>query len=148
LNAFDSAEHGPAGFISNDRIEWRQTSNLKPTSIQAVGANSLPEPHQWPWVEIVLNHVQVNTKHVEALVASGVQGIVIAGTGNGSVNSKMQEQLAKAVQVGVQVRLSTRCTQGFVVATESHRFVVQESLNPVKTRVALMLDMMSNEQGL
>jgi L-asparaginase len=84
---------------------------------------------------------------VDAILAAGVQGIVMAGTGNGSVNSKLQEQLAKAVQVGVQVRLSTRCAEGFVVATESHRFTVQENLNPVKTRVALMLDMMSNEQG-
>ena len=147
LNAFDSAEHGPAGFIAQDRIEWCNPSQMEPISIQAVGATSLPDPDQWPWVEILLNHVEVNPKHVDALLEAGVQGLVMAGTGNGSVNSKLQEHLAKAVQVGVQVRLSSRCTQGFVVATESHRFAVQENLNPVKTRVALMLDMMSNEQG-
>ncbi len=147
LNAFDSAEHGPAGFIAKDRIEWRHPTKGETRSIQAMGVTTLPEPSQWPWVEIVLNQVQVNPKLVDALLAAGVQGIVMAGTGNGSVNSKLQEQLAKAEQVGVQVRISTRCTQGFVVATESHRFAVQENLNPVKTRVALMLDMMSNEQG-
>jgi L-asparaginase len=147
LNAFDSAEFGPVGVIVHDQIERFVHHDQLPKQIAPIGASEMPEPSQWPWVEILINHVQVSHKHLEALLQVGVQGLVIAGTGNGSVNTGLQEGLAKARANGIPVRLSTRCSQGYVIATETHRFEVQEKLNPVKTRVALMLDMLSNVQG-
>ncbi len=146
LKAFDSSDYGAVGYVAHDQVQWALERLPAPSMKAPIGANALPDSSEWPWVEILLNHVQFNHKHLNALLNAGVQGIVVAGTGNGSVNTKFQEQLADAVKAGVKVRLSTRCTQGFVIATNTHNFEVQENMNPVKTRVALMLDLMPNLQ--
>jgi L-asparaginase len=107
----------------------------------------MPAQWPWPWVEIVMNHVNASQKHVDALVSAGVQGLVFAGTGNGSVSSKMKESLLRAQIAQVQIRLSSRCNQGAVVPTANHVFDASGALSPVKTRVALLLDMMSQQQS-
>lgn len=146
LNAFDSGEWGAAGTVIDDHVAW---SN----NFQAVHTNksesyfNLPEPANWPWVEIIVNHVQANAKCVDLLVAAGVQGLVIAGTGNGSISTELKEGLLRAQSAGVQIRLTSRCNQGPVIETASHVFSVSEGLNPFKTRVALMLDLMSKQQS-
>ena len=94
-----------------------------------------------------MNYVSASQQHVDALVNAGVQGLVIAGTGNGSVSSKMKESLVRAQMEKVQIRLSSRCNQGAVVPTISHVFDAQEALSPAKTRVALLLDIMSERQS-
>ncbi|NDF80128.1 MAG: asparaginase, partial [Betaproteobacteria bacterium] len=40
-------------------------------------------------------------------------------------------------------RIASRCNQGPVITTASHIFPVLAGLSPVKTRVALMLEMAS-----
>lgn len=94
-----------------------------------------------------MNHVNASQKHVDALVNAGVQGLVLAGTGNGSVSSQMKESLLRAQTAHVQVRLSSRCNQGAVIPTSSHVFDASGALSPVKTRVALLLDIMSKQQN-
>jgi L-asparaginase len=94
-----------------------------------------------------MNHVNAKQQHVDALVNAGVQGLVIAGTGNGSVSSKMKESLVRAQIAGVQIRLSSRCNQGAVIPTSNHAFDAKGALSPAKTRVALLLEIMSERQS-
>ena len=94
-----------------------------------------------------MNHVNASQQHVDALVKAGVQGLVIAGTGNGSVSSIVKESLLKAQMAQVQIRLSSRCNQGAVIPTGNHAFDASGALSPVKTRVALLLDIMSERQS-
>jgi L-asparaginase len=146
LNAFDSGETGAAGSVQNDKVLWFENFN-KPLPNLRLHVSQLLMPAQWPWVEIVMNHVNASQKHVDALVSAGVQGLVFAGTGNGSVSSKMKESLLRAQIAQVQIRLSSRCNQGAVVPTANHVFDASGALSPVKTRVALLLDMMSQQQS-
>ena len=90
-----------------------------------------------------MNHVQASPKVLDLLVKAGVRGIVVAGTGNGSVSTDLKEGLLRAQEAGVQIRLASRCNQGPVIVTASHIFPVLAGLSPVKTRVALMLEMAS-----
>jgi L-asparaginase len=113
----------------------------------AMPALHLPEASRWPWVEVLMNHVQSDPKVVDLLVNAGVHGLVVAGTGNGSVSTTLKAALKRAEASGVQVRLSSRCNQGPVLVTESHAFPVLEGLSPVKTRVALVLDILSKQQS-
>jgi L-asparaginase len=146
LNAFDSGETGAAGTVKQDQVAW--SAIFKTPSFDKIDAAfNLPEPANWPWVEIVMNHVQANAKCVDLLAAAGVQGLVVAGTGNGSMSTDLKEGLRRAETAGVQIRVASRCNQGPVIATESHVFKVSDGLNPVKTRVALMLDLMSKQQS-
>lgn len=146
INAFDSGENGPAAWIKDDQMTWAPTFKADAIS-HNISAQDLPVAAEWPWVEIVLNHVQADARHVDLLVKAGVNGLVLAGTGNGSVSLPMKEALMRADSAGVQVRITSRCQQGPVITTPSHAFQVSEGLNPVKARVALLLDIMSNKQS-
>ena len=146
LNAFNSGETGAAGRVQDEQVHWFETFN-KPLPNLRLKVADLPLVKQWPWVEIVMNHVNANHQHVDALVNAGVQGLVIAGTGNGSVSSKMKESLVRAQVAHVQIRLSSRCNQGAVIPTSSHAFDASAALSPVKTRVALLLDILSRQQS-
>jgi L-asparaginase len=146
LNAFDSGEAGTAGTVSNDWVTWR--SEFEPVAQpNKLHLFNFAPPEVWPWVEVIVNHVQSSPRVVDLLVKAGVQGIVVAGTGNGSVGTDLKEGLMRAQEAGVQIRLTSRCNQGPVIVTASHIFPVSAGLSPVKTRVALMLDMLSKQQS-
>jgi L-asparaginase len=142
LNAFDSGEAGLAGTVVKDQVSWRSEFGpvFQPNKIKL---SHLPDPASWPWVEVIMNHVQASRKVVDLLVKAGVHGIVVAGTGNGSVGTDLKEGLLRAQEAGVQIRVASRCNQGPVIVTALHIFPVLPGLSPVKSRVALILDMVS-----
>jgi L-asparaginase len=109
--------------------------------------HALPSPMAWPWVEIITNHVHATAKHVEVLVDAGVDGLVVAGTGNGSISRVTKEALLKAQVKGVEICLASRCNQGPVMQTTNHAFEIAKELNPAKARVALILNILSKKQS-
>ena len=145
LNAFDSGEIGLAGRVHQDQVSWLESFEQPKNSLK-LSVSKLPQAAQWPWVEIVMNHVNASVQHVDALVQAGVKGLVVAGTGNGSISKKLKASLATAQEAHVAIRVATRCNQGAVIPTESHVFDASAGLSPVKTRVALLLDLMSQQQ--
>jgi len=81
---------------------------------------------------------------VDALVAAGVQGLVVACTGNGSIHHAMQQALQRAVANGVKVVRTTRCEQGQIVLADGETDTSVSSLSPVKARISLMLQLMQS----
>ena len=79
---------------------------------------------------------------VEALVARGVDGLVVAGTGNGTLHHSLQAALIAAQDAGVRVVRATRCVNGRVLALPDDAIPDSKGLSPVKARVALMLDLL------
>ncbi|HEY0823468.1 MAG TPA: asparaginase [Ramlibacter sp.] len=139
LDAFSSGDGGPLAYVEEGRLRmlraWPQGPALR-------SADSLPEPDAWPRVEIVMNCAGAGGGLVDALVQSGVQGIVAAGTGNGTLHHALEEALVQAGQQGVAVRRSSRCPQGRVLPQAGDRLPVADGLSPVKARIALMLELM------
>ena len=95
-------------------------------------------------VEVVSSYAGVSRIAVDALVEAGVQGIVVAGTGNGSLHALLQQALAEAVQRGVTVVRSARVGSGHVMRNgaapdDQYGFVSAGNLHPFKARVLLML---------
>jgi L-asparaginase len=95
----------------------------------------------WPWVEVLFSHAGADARLVHALVAAGVKGLVVAGTGNGTVHHSLLKALAQAQDQGVVVRLTTRCAEGQIVG-QSALQMAPKGLNAYKARVSLMLDLM------
>ena len=89
-----------------------------------------------------MNYAGVSGVLVDALVAQGVQGLVVAGTGNGTVHQSLHAALLRAQAQGVQIIRSTRCTQGRVLARVDDSFPSSNGLSPVKARIDLMLKLM------
>lgn len=139
LDAFSSGDAGPLGYVEDGRLRllrpWPQGPLLR-------SAASLPQPADWPRVEIVLNHAGADGAIVDALVRDGVAGLVAAGTGNGTLNLRLEEALLRAQQAGVAVRRSTRCPEGRVLPHPGDRLPYADGLSPVKARIALMLELM------
>lgn len=138
-DAFSSGDAGPLAYVEEGALRvlraWPQGPALR-------NAGSLPAPGQWPRVEIVMNFAGAGPAAVEALVNDGVDGIVVAGTGNGSVHQALEDALVRAQEQGVSVRRASRCAQGRVLPHPRDRLPSSEALSPVKARIALMLELM------
>ena len=145
LNAFSSGDAGLVGVIEENTLKtfknWpviQATNEL--TAIKNIAI--LNAVHSWPKVEIVMNYAGANGALVDALLALGVQGLVVAGTGNGTVHEALETALIRAQQQGVQVVRSSRCTQGRVLPRVDDCIVSSDGLSPVKARIEMLLQMM------
>ncbi len=139
VDAFHSPELGVLGWVQDGRVEFARRATRPHTrdSQLAIG-------NAWPAVEIVTSYAGVSRTAVDAFVAAGVRGLVVAGTGNGSIHATLQAALAEAAKRGVAVVRASRVGSGHVMKNgaandDALGFVSAGSLNPFKARVLLML---------
>jgi len=95
-------------------------------------------------VDIVSAHAGMDGKMIEAAVANGARGIVLAGVGNGNLSSSAVSALTAAAENGVICVRSTRLPTGFVarnveIDDDTRGFVAAGDLSPQKARVLLQL---------
>ena len=140
VNAFASGDVGPWGWVEEGAVRWAQDAcPPKPAQQWQPGFfEALP----WPRVEIVMNYVGGSAGLVDALVRDGVQGIVVAGTGNGTLHFALQAALERAQAAGVAVRVTTRCPLGQVLPRLADLLPPAQGLSPVKARITLLLELM------
>jgi L-asparaginase len=96
----------------------------------------------WPWVEIVTSHAGAGRAVIDALVAQGIDGLVVAATGNGTVHQEMEMAVREAQACGVKVLRATRCAQGRILAQPGDGLPDAGALSPVKARIALLLELL------
>jgi len=139
LDAFASADGHLLGRIEEGKVrllaDWPDSTPLRAVA-------DLPSPDQWPAVEIVMNYAGASGAIVEALQAQGVRGIVVAGTGNGSLHHVLEAALLEAQRQGVAVRRASRCPFGGVLPHGGDKLPHAAELSPVKARVAMLLELM------
>ena len=116
LDAFGSGDAGPLGVIEAGALRlFRQPAlgRADPglwARVQAVTA--------LPRVELVFSHADAQGHLVRSLLAvrgndvPPLHGLVVAGTGNGTVHTALAEALQEAQAQGVVVWLGTRCALG------------------------------------
>jgi L-asparaginase len=141
LDAFSSGDAGPRGWVEQALVRWS-------------GPCHAPEPHaharqvldtpaaDWPWVAVLHSYAGADARQVQALVVAGVKGLVVAGTGNGTVHHSLWEALAQAQKQEVAVRLTTRCAEGQVVGQPSALQTAPLGLNAFKARISLLLELL------
>jgi len=142
LDAFSSGEAGPQGWVEQGQVRWSgpcQTTESHAHAPQALAQAAA----DWPWVEVLHSHAGADARQVSALVAAGVKGLVVAGTGNGTIHQSLLVALAEAQAQGVTVRLTTRCAQGQIVGQPAALALAPLGLNAYKARVSLVLDLMT-----
>lgn len=137
LDAFGSGDAGPIGVIEDGSLrrfrDW-------PTG-DAIG-HAVLENDPWPRVEIILSHAGADGRIVDALLAQGVDGLVVAGSGNATLHHALATALQRAVACGVAVRLCTRVPEGRVHTTGAHPFSLGQAATPVHERIALQLELL------
>lgn len=151
LDAFDSGDAGPLGWVVEGAVRsvrpwpagWPQTV-ANPALLQRfLAAPALPQ------VCLLVSHADADATAVEALLAYGqlhpasaLRGIVVAGTGNGTVHERLEEALMEAQRLGVRVLRASRCARGPLVAHGGQRLAEVTQLSPAKARLDLALDLL------
>ena len=141
VDAFTSGAAGPLARIANGRVEGLRDL---PAVGAPIGIEALPaDPTDWPWVEIVASAAGVDGRSVALLAQAGVDGLVVAATGNGTVHQRLETALADAAARGIAVVRSSRCLDGAIVDAEVNAFPSAGALTPVKARIELILDLLA-----
>ena len=143
MEAFTAPNAGPIGQIYDTKVYYYQNSTRKSdksTPFDISGVTKMPR------IEIVYMYADANPSLINALVNEKVDGIIIAGVGNGNFNKAYYDAIANAVKSGVVVCRATRCTAGRVVLEDEVNdaelgTIVSDDLNPQKARILLMIGM-------
>lgn len=140
-DAFGSPNTGPVGAAYDGRVEYysnavREVNPPKP--IQLTADTKLPR------VDIVMMYADAPADQIDLLISKKVDGIVIAGVGNGNFNKTYMDAVKRAVAAGIIVCRASRAPSGRVVLHDEINddelgTIVSDDLTPQKARVLLML---------
>jgi L-asparaginase len=127
------ASYGKNDFYSNPL--WKHTTG---SEFDIANVTKLPR------VDILYACADMSPDLIDASVANGARGIVIAGVGNGNMNHASLEAAARAAKKGIVVVRSSRVVTGTVgrnveVNDDEMNLVASDELNPQKSRILLML---------
>lgn len=141
LDAFDSGDAGPLAVVEQGRLRcFRPWPSAVPLGLEPIARPA----DSWPWVELVTSHAAADGRAVDALLEAGVCGIVVAGTGNGTVHQALAAALDRAMARQVPVRVVTRCAAGPVVQAEAPRWPAYATLGPAQARIELQLELLAS----
>jgi L-asparaginase len=152
LDAFSSGDAGAIGQVIQGTLYLSRNWPQSQFAYSKVDLEKIANLTQWPRVEIVMSHAGASGATVDALVspdaalrlgAPPVQGLVVAGTGNGSLHHDLEAALIRAQARGVRIVRATRCCHGQVVTTVNHEIPDSQGLSAVKARVAMMLELIA-----
>lgn len=139
VNAFSSGDAGPLGYVEEGRLrllrDWPKAVNGN----ASIAIETVVHAARWPRVEIVMNYAGASGAVVQALVAQGVDGLVAAGTGNGTLHHDLEAALLAAQRAGIKVVRASRCPNGRVLGQPGDLLANSQGLSAVKARVGLML---------
>jgi L-asparaginase len=105
-----------------------------------------------PRVDVIFASEDMSPSLIDASVASGAKGIVIAGVGNGNMNRASVDAAANAVKKGVVVVRSSRVPTGSVsrnveLDDDKLGFIASDELNPQKARILLTLALLKDRNS-
>ena len=147
LQAFTSTD--PVSFkwaLDNlDELQKRFSSQETPKVV--ISGAALAQVKAWPWVELVFNHAAQDGRLVKAMLDSAKppDAWVVAGTGNGTLSTGLEEALIEAESRGAWIWRTSRCAKGSVQALMGDRFQTALGLNPFQARVVLTLALVARQ---
>jgi L-asparaginase len=143
VETFRAPELGLLGYVDEDKVSFYRASTRRHTLSSEFDLSGVKE---LPKVEILYSYVQPSTAMIQALVDSGVRGIVFAGTGAG-VLSSVEKSAVKLLRSSLPERApvlvrSSRVGNGRVMDRREYAdlgIIPADTLNPQKARILLML---------
>jgi L-asparaginase len=148
VETFESPNRGAAGLVHTGKINWFEASGKRHTTkteFSVAGHASLPR------VDIIYAHANMSPDLIDAAVANGAKGIVVAGVGDGNMTEGALKACEAARAKGVVVVRSTRLVSGLVlrnneVNDDEKGFVASGEFNPQKSRVLLQLALTKTDE--
>jgi L-asparaginase type II len=138
-DAFAAPYRGDLGVADPERVVFYREPRRAPTF-------DLTRVRELPRVDIVYSYVGADGSAIDALVAAGARGLVVAGNGRGGTTDAQRQALDRAMARGVVVVSGSRTGSGSVPVGEGvgpggrgPAPVGTGDLNVQKARVLLML---------
>ena len=144
LDAFSSINGSDLGYILDKEVFFYESAKRDSFYFDIKGIKSLPK------VDILYSYA--NDKNgiiATTLFENGTQGLIIAGSGNGSINQNQKEILKNLIKRGLKVMISSRVNNGIVILKESDKkdgFLCAKNLNPQKARILLSLTLINSNK--
>ena len=139
VDAFDAGDAGPIGVVEEGVL---RLFRAWPAKTPHAAVESALSGADWPVVEIVTSHAGARGETIDALVAAGARGLVLAGTGNGTVHEALDAAAHRAATGGVTVWRASRCLLGGVVGAPAGAWPSTGTLTPYQARIELQLTLM------
>ena len=142
LEAFRSP-YGPLGYV----VEGRPIFFRLPARRHTIETEwSIDDIAAMPDVGIVYAHGGVDANSVNAMLNSGVGGIVYAATGNGNIAARIVDALVQARRRGIHIVRASRTGSGLVIRNaaqpdDEYDWLVVDAQVPHKARILLALAM-------
>ncbi|MEN3859078.1 type II asparaginase [Campylobacter coli] len=140
VDAFSSPDFGDLGYIVDGKVFFYNNvtkAHTKNAPFDVSKLTSLPK------VDILYSYSNDGSGvAAKALFEHGTKGIVVAGSGAGSIHKNQKDVLKELLKKGLKVVVSSRVVAGRVAVSDSDEklgFISAEDLNPQKARVLLML---------
>ena len=143
VETFRAPELGYLGYVDEGKVTFYRASTKRHTVKSEFDVSGLRD---LPTVDIVYSYIQPSVTMVQALHASGVKGIVFAGTGAGGLSNFEKEAVKTILSSPSETRpvlvRSTRTGNGRVIGRKEYDdlgYIPADTLNPQKSRILLML---------
>ena len=149
------------GHTSIPQIDWPMPS-----------VGQVLKTQHWPRVELIYNHAGADGQLVRSLLqgnelaksgsqpnpnpnsnaianaiqTSMVRGIVVAGTGSGTLSHGLERALMEAQKAGLWVARTSRCAYGVSDPVKHPNIPSLHNLSPMQGRVAMMLGLLARSE--
>lgn len=140
VETFQAPERGALAIVDPEGIFYH-----RPASDRVRPQFDVSALDRLPRVDVVYAYAGADSVAIQALVAAGARGLVIAGVGRGGATREQRDALRRAREKGVVVVMSSRTGAGRVPVRSSGGSEEREErlgagdLNPQKARVLLAL---------
>ncbi|HEY9228516.1 MAG TPA: asparaginase, partial [Gemmatimonadaceae bacterium] len=138
-DAFSAPYRGDLGLAEPEGIVFHRPPSRR-------GVFDLANLRDLPRVDVSYSYAGADGTDIDAFVAAGAKGIVVAATGRGSMTPAQRQAVTHAMEKGVIVLVGTRTGSGTVPVGEGVRgtsstpsTIGTGDLNPQKARILLML---------
>lgn len=141
IQTFMSPLRGLVGVSTYGKNDFYNSPRWKHTTASEFDISNVTK---LPRVDILYAYADMAPDLIDASVANGAKGVVVAGVGNGNMNKASIEAAARAAKKGVVIVRSSRVVTGTVgrnveVNDDDLNFVASDELNPQKARILLMM---------
>ncbi|EOH3780405.1 TPA: type II asparaginase [Campylobacter jejuni] len=140
VDAFSSPDFGDLGYIVDGKVFFYNNVTKAHTKNAPFDVSKLTSLQK---VDILYSYSNDGSGvAAKALFEHGTKGIVVAGSGAGSIHKNQKDVLKELLKKGLKVVVSSRVVAGCVAVSDSDEklgFISAEDLNPQKARVLLML---------
>lgn len=144
---FQAPNTGPLGVVMDGKVEFYHRiirKHTNQTEFDVTNVKTLPK------VDILYGYANTNPVLVDALVKDHVQGIVIAGVGNGNLYPTVEAKVKEITRKGMMVVRSSRTGSGRVLMnaeTDDAALgtIAADDLNPQKARILLQLALLKTK---